>query len=189
MKLDCILLHVDITKVLVGYTDSDCLPWVFPLFLGVDWRYGLGIGRHSSIHKWSHNELAIRCGCKDGQYYTHFGYAILSIRSCSAFNIVVNFPPLASWCFLCKCFGVDNLESNTVNHIVNNIRGFSNGTAPIEYYLKMVSLLSKILQRWQPSRFLVSLGPDISVKFAVLQLYSALGSYILQLTSHFIHFF
>lgn len=90
-------------------------------------------------------------------------------------------------------------KTNTVIHIVNNIQGFSNGTAPIEYYLKMVSLLSKILRRWQPSRFLVwndaklmevlgviSLDPDISVKFAVLQLYSALGSHILRLTSHFI---
>lgn len=79
-------------------------------------------------------------------------------------------------------------QTNTVIHIVNNIRGFSNRTRPIEYYLKMVSLLSKILQRWQPSRFLVwsdaklmevlearSLDPDISVKFAVLQLYSALA--------------
>lgn len=79
-------------------------------------------------------------------------------------------------------------KTNTVIHIVNNIQGFSNGTAPIEYYLKMVSLLSKILRRWQPSRFLVwndaklmevlgviSLDPDISVKFAVLQLYSALA--------------
>ncbi|KAL7217359.1 hypothetical protein ACSBR1_029123 [Camellia fascicularis] len=79
-------------------------------------------------------------------------------------------------------------ETNTVVHIINNIQDFSGGSKPIEYFQEMVSLLSKILWRWPPSRFcvwsdsklmeilgVISLEPNFSVKLAVLQLYSALA--------------
>lgn len=78
--------------------------------------------------------------------------------------------------------------SKTVANIVCNIKEFSGGTKPVEYYQEMISLLSKILWRWPSSRFsiwndielldaldLVSVEPSFSAKISVLQLYSAIG--------------
>lgn len=79
-------------------------------------------------------------------------------------------------------------ETKTVANTVCNIKEFSGGTKPVEYYQEMVSLLSKILWRWPSSRFsiwndvvlldaldLASGDPSSSGKIAVLQLYSTIG--------------
>lgn len=79
--------------------------------------------------------------------------------------------------------------TNTVSQISKNIQDFSGGSKPMEYFEMMISLLGKILRRWPSSRFCIwsnaklmevlgaiILTPDSSVKVAVLQLYTALGS-------------
>lgn len=79
-------------------------------------------------------------------------------------------------------------ETKTVANTVCNIKGFSGGNKPVEYYRDMVSLLSKILWRWPSSRFsiwndvelldaldLASVDPSFSAKISVLQLYSTIG--------------
>ena len=77
-------------------------------------------------------------------------------------------------------------ERKTVAHIVSNIH--SGGMVPSEHFQELASLLSTILWRWPPSRYPVWTDvklmktledifakPDLSVKVAVLKLYSALG--------------
>jgi hypothetical protein len=79
-------------------------------------------------------------------------------------------------------------KTETVAHIVSNIQDFSGGIIPSEYFQEMASLLSTILWRWPPSRYPVwsdvklmkglesiHTKPDLSVRVAVLKLYSALG--------------
>uniref|UniRef100_A0A2N9G044 BTB domain-containing protein n=1 Tax=Fagus sylvatica TaxID=28930 RepID=A0A2N9G044_FAGSY len=79
-------------------------------------------------------------------------------------------------------------KTETVAHIVSNIQDFSGGIIPSEYFQEMASLLSTILWRWPPSRYPVwsdvklmkglesiHTKPDLSVRVAVLKLYSALA--------------
>jgi hypothetical protein len=79
-------------------------------------------------------------------------------------------------------------ETKTVAHIVSNIQDTSGGMVPSEHFEEMASLLSTILWRWPPSRYpvwtdaklmktleAIFARPDLSVKVAVLKLYSALG--------------
>ncbi|KAL8239140.1 hypothetical protein R6Q59_015707 [Mikania micrantha] len=77
-------------------------------------------------------------------------------------------------------------ETEALSYIINHIQ--SSGSKPAEFFFETTSLLSKILQRWPSSRFCVwnnnglldaihaiSLEPMLSVKAAVLQLYSAIA--------------
>ncbi|XP_071730305.1 BTB/POZ domain-containing protein At1g04390-like [Rutidosis leptorrhynchoides] len=77
-------------------------------------------------------------------------------------------------------------ETETINNIIRHIR--SGNSKPAEFFLETISLLSKILWHWPSSRFCVwndenlmnvlsslSLEPIISVKAAVLQLYSTIA--------------
>ncbi|XP_062168769.1 BTB/POZ domain-containing protein At1g04390 isoform X3 [Alnus glutinosa] len=79
-------------------------------------------------------------------------------------------------------------ETKTVAHIVSNIQDTSGGMVPSEHFQEMASLLSTILWRWPPSRYpvwtdaklmktleAIFARPDLSVKVAVLKLYSALA--------------
>lgn len=79
-------------------------------------------------------------------------------------------------------------QRNVVGDIVQNVKGFSIGNKPIEFFQEMASLLSKILQRWPSSRFCVytdtkllylldtlSFHPETSIKASVLQIHSAIG--------------
>ena len=79
-------------------------------------------------------------------------------------------------------------EGNTVFVLVMNVKDFSVGDKPTEYFQEMALLLSRILWRWPPSRFCVwsdskfldvleihKLNPESSLKAALLQLYSSLG--------------
>lgn len=79
-------------------------------------------------------------------------------------------------------------ETETVAHIVSNIQYTSGGMVLSEHFQEMASLLSTILWRWPPSRYpvwtdvelmktleAIFAKPDLSVKVAVLKLYSALG--------------
>ncbi|KAK6947241.1 BTB/POZ domain [Dillenia turbinata] len=79
-------------------------------------------------------------------------------------------------------------ETDAVVHVVRNIKEFSGGTRSVEYIKEMVSLLSTILWWWPLSRYpvwsdakLMSIleallaMPDISVRLAVLLLYSAIA--------------
>ncbi|XP_031116460.1 BTB/POZ domain-containing protein At1g04390 [Ipomoea triloba] len=79
-------------------------------------------------------------------------------------------------------------QRNVVGDIVLNVKGFSIGNKPIEFFQEMASLLSKILQRWPSSRFCVytdiklldlldtlSFHPEISIKASVLQIHSAIA--------------
>lgn len=79
-------------------------------------------------------------------------------------------------------------EGNTVLVLVMNVKDFSIGDKPTEYFQEVAFLLSRILWRWPPSRFCVwsdskfldvleihKINPESSLKAAVLQLYSSLG--------------
>lgn len=79
-------------------------------------------------------------------------------------------------------------ETKTVFLIVSGIREFSGGPMSTEYFQEMASLLSTILQKWSASRFSVwndtklmeileamHENPDVSVKVALLKLYSGIG--------------
>ncbi|XP_024959662.1 BTB/POZ domain-containing protein At1g04390 isoform X4 [Cynara cardunculus var. scolymus] len=77
-------------------------------------------------------------------------------------------------------------ETETIDNIIHHIR--CGGSKPAEFFLETISLLSKILWRWPSSRFCVwnddgllevlgslSLEPILSVRAAVLQLYSTIA--------------
>ncbi|KAK9065512.1 hypothetical protein SSX86_014913 [Deinandra increscens subsp. villosa] len=77
-------------------------------------------------------------------------------------------------------------ETETIRYIIRHVR--YGGSKPAEFFFEAISLLSRILQRWPSSRFCVwnnnelmevlsplSLEPMLSVKAAVLQLYSAIA--------------
>ncbi|XP_073154231.1 BTB/POZ domain-containing protein At1g04390-like isoform X2 [Henckelia pumila] len=79
-------------------------------------------------------------------------------------------------------------ETNAVSLLVCNITRFCVDDKPIEFFLEMASLLSKILWRWPPFRFCAcndskflnaldaaKLMSDNSAKVVVLQLYSTLA--------------
>ncbi|KAL5736826.1 hypothetical protein ACOSQ2_031614 [Xanthoceras sorbifolium] len=79
-------------------------------------------------------------------------------------------------------------ETKTVVCITANIRSFSAETMPSDYFQEMAYLLSTILWRWPPFRYPVwndsilmkaleslHVKPDLSVKVAVLKLYSSIG--------------
>lgn len=79
-------------------------------------------------------------------------------------------------------------EMKTVVCITANIRTFFAETLPIDYFQEMACLLSTILRRWPSFRYPVwndsilmknleslSVKPDLSVKVAVLRLYSSIG--------------
>ncbi|XP_031248917.1 BTB/POZ domain-containing protein At1g04390 [Pistacia vera] len=79
-------------------------------------------------------------------------------------------------------------ERNTVACIVTEIRKFSYEIMPIDYFQGIASLLSTIMWRWPQSRYAVwndtvlmkvldtlLVKPDLSVKVAVVKLYSSLG--------------
>ncbi|KAM0070631.1 putative chromatin remodeling & transcription regulator BTB-POZ family [Helianthus debilis subsp. tardiflorus] len=77
-------------------------------------------------------------------------------------------------------------ETETISYIIQQIQ--CGGSKPPEFFVETISLLSNILQRWPSSRFCVwnnnglmevlsslSLEPMLSVRAAVLQLYSAIA--------------
>lgn len=79
-------------------------------------------------------------------------------------------------------------KHDAVTQVVGNLRSFSEKAKPIEYFLKMTSLLSTMMQLCPSSRYPVwndaklmedmvifCNKPDATVKVAVLKLYSALG--------------
>ncbi|KAK0592630.1 hypothetical protein LWI29_022528 [Acer saccharum] len=79
-------------------------------------------------------------------------------------------------------------ETKTVVCIITNMESFSAETMPIDYFQEMAYLLSTILWRWPLFRYLVwndsilmklleslHVKPDLSVKVAVLKLYSSIG--------------
>ncbi|EXC21326.1 BTB/POZ domain-containing protein [Morus notabilis] len=81
-------------------------------------------------------------------------------------------------------------RTESVSQAINNIRSFSRGAKPIEYFQQMVLLLSKVLLRWPPSRFsvwsdalllqtlydaLANWDSDSFVKVEVLRLLSAIA--------------
>lgn len=77
-------------------------------------------------------------------------------------------------------------QTETINSIIQHIR--SSGSKPVEFFLETLSLLSKLLWIWPSSRYLIwsdsglmevlaslSCEPVLSIKAAVLQLYSTIG--------------
>ncbi|XP_030495521.2 BTB/POZ domain-containing protein At1g04390 isoform X1 [Cannabis sativa] len=79
-------------------------------------------------------------------------------------------------------------KRESVQHVICNIRSFSRGTLPFEKFQQMALLLSTILQRWPPSRFLVwsdanlmrtlldiLVKPDFCDKVEVLKLLSSIA--------------
>uniref|UniRef100_A0A2P2KLU7 BTB/POZ domain-containing protein At1g04390 isoform X2 n=1 Tax=Rhizophora mucronata TaxID=61149 RepID=A0A2P2KLU7_RHIMU len=80
------------------------------------------------------------------------------------------------------------VEAEIVSHLTNNLREFSCGTMPIEYFQEMASLLSIILHQWPASRYsvwndvelmealqLMLVNSDFPVKATILKLYSGIA--------------
>lgn len=91
-------------------------------------------------------------------------------------------------------------ERNTVACIVTEIRKFSCETMPIDYFQGIASLLSTIMWRWPQSRYAVwndtilmkvldtlLVKPDLSVKVAVVKLYSSLGNCLSMVNFYYLY--